>query len=384
MAPERLCREFGAFGPLASIKIMWPRPEEAATRAYMCGFVAFMRRADAARALHELDGKEVLGSRWHVGWGKAVPIPATPFYEAPDTSAATRRTGLPFNARIHDRDADDHNGDRDRDHGDHDDDDDVVSAARLRSAEVRVTVPRSAALLRRIHCCIEYVLRYGPDFEQLLAERERNSADYAFLTDFRSPEHAYYRWRLYSLLCGDTVHRWRTAPLRMFRDGPLWYPPGRHDEWNRGSPRDGGTGSIERDRGGTAAADDDSADRPPRRALRPKDRARFLEMLQQVTLDRGRIAAAMVFCVDRADAAHELIDCLVAALTAPDAPAPLALARLYLLSDVLYNSRVAEVPSASLLRHYAEARLEAIARALAATLAAIAGRLRAETFKVRR
>lgn len=32
----------GRFGPIASVKIMWPRDEEARRKGRNCGFVAFM------------------------------------------------------------------------------------------------------------------------------------------------------------------------------------------------------------------------------------------------------------------------------------------------------------------------------------------------------
>lgn len=41
---EVLKREFGRFGPVASVKIMWPRDEEQRRRGRNCGFVAFMVR----------------------------------------------------------------------------------------------------------------------------------------------------------------------------------------------------------------------------------------------------------------------------------------------------------------------------------------------------
>lgn len=37
-----LAREFGRFGPIASVKIMWPRTEEQRRAARNCGFIAFM------------------------------------------------------------------------------------------------------------------------------------------------------------------------------------------------------------------------------------------------------------------------------------------------------------------------------------------------------
>ena len=51
-----LLRTFGRFGPIASVKIMWPRTEEERRRQRNCGFVAFMNRADAQAAKDEMQG----------------------------------------------------------------------------------------------------------------------------------------------------------------------------------------------------------------------------------------------------------------------------------------------------------------------------------------
>jgi hypothetical protein len=44
-----------------------------------------------------------------------------------------------------------------------------------------------------------YVLKDGCEFEQLLMMEYQSRAEFAFLFDLDSPQHAYYRWRLYSL-----------------------------------------------------------------------------------------------------------------------------------------------------------------------------------------
>ena len=64
---------FGKYGPLASVKVMWPRTEEEKQRNRLSGFVAYMSRRDGERALKNLTGKEILGSEIKLGWGKAVP-----------------------------------------------------------------------------------------------------------------------------------------------------------------------------------------------------------------------------------------------------------------------------------------------------------------------
>ena len=56
MTEEMLMRLFGKYGPLASVKIMWPRTEEEKARNRNCGFVAYMRRKDGEKALNALKG----------------------------------------------------------------------------------------------------------------------------------------------------------------------------------------------------------------------------------------------------------------------------------------------------------------------------------------
>ena len=51
-----LLRTFGRFGPIASVKIMWPRTEEERRRQRNCGFVAFMNREDGQAAKDEMQG----------------------------------------------------------------------------------------------------------------------------------------------------------------------------------------------------------------------------------------------------------------------------------------------------------------------------------------
>ena len=53
-----MCQTFGKFGPLASVKVMWPRTEEERARNKNCGFVAFMNKKDAEKALEATKGGE--------------------------------------------------------------------------------------------------------------------------------------------------------------------------------------------------------------------------------------------------------------------------------------------------------------------------------------
>lgn len=70
---EDLYDTFGSFGPLASARILYPRPNE--SRPYMFAFVAYMSRRDAERAQMAMNGAELNGSDIKVMWAKVVEIP---------------------------------------------------------------------------------------------------------------------------------------------------------------------------------------------------------------------------------------------------------------------------------------------------------------------
>lgn len=102
ISEQQLMELFGKYGPLASIKIMWPRSEEEKSRGRNCGFVAYMSRVDATRALRTLNGKDVMGYEMKLGWGKSVPIMTHPIYIPPalvEYSMPPPLSGLPFNAQ---------------------------------------------------------------------------------------------------------------------------------------------------------------------------------------------------------------------------------------------------------------------------------------------
>jgi len=99
---------FGQYGPLASVKVMWPRTDEEKARNRLSGFVAYMSRRDGERALKNLAGRDLLGSSdIKLGWGKAVPIPVYPIYVPPmllEMTMPPPLSGLPFNAQPDRRD----------------------------------------------------------------------------------------------------------------------------------------------------------------------------------------------------------------------------------------------------------------------------------------
>ncbi|KAI8368741.1 hypothetical protein BD560DRAFT_132429 [Blakeslea trispora] len=341
-----LCQEFGKYGPIASVKIMWPRTQEEKDKGNNCGFVSFMTRTDAAEAIRGLDGKELHGFTLRVGWGKAVPLPATPFFVLDKkVNPGQSKTGLPFNAHIYPGPPG------------------VNSRPR---AEVHVTKPVDVKLMRVMHRMIERVLVHGPLFEAMIMDRELHNPTFQFLFDNTSPEHIYYRWRLYSLSRGDTKSRWRDEPFQMFEGGPWWIPP-------ELPLLDKETTEPMFD------TDDELADQEnvAKGNLGQIAKQRLGGLIREVTFQRGTIARAMSFAIDHSDAASEVVDVLCKSILIADIPFSVKLARLYLVSDILHNSSV-HVSNAWKYRKEFEAHLPVIFDHFNSIYRSINARLKAE------
>ncbi|XP_024910244.1 U2 snRNP-associated SURP motif-containing protein isoform X3 [Cynoglossus semilaevis] len=365
MNEEMLCQEFGRYGPLASVKIMWPRTDEERARERNCGFVAFMNRRDAERALKNLNGKMIMNFEMKLGWGKGVPIPPHPIYIPPSMMEHTLPpppSGLPFNAQPRERLKN-------------------PSAPMLpppknkeefektlSQAIVKVVIPTERNLLSLIHRMIEFVVREGPMFEAMIMNREINNPMYRFLFENQSPAHVYYRWKLYSILQGEAPAKWRTDDFRMFKNGSLWRPPPLNPYLH--GPYDDGEEEEEEEEANKKGC------------LKEDERDKLEEMLRGLTPRRGDIAEAMLFCLNHAEAAEEIVECVAESLSILKTPLPKKIARLYLVSDVLYNSS-AKVANASYYRKYFEAKLCQIFSDLNSTYKTIQGHLQSENFKQR-
>ncbi|XP_069753482.1 U2 snRNP-associated SURP motif-containing protein isoform X2 [Narcine bancroftii] len=362
MNEEMLCQEFGRFGPLASVKIMWPRTEEERARERNCGFVAYMNRRDAERALKNLNGKIIMEFEMKLGWGKAVPIPPHPIYIPPAMMELTLPpppSGLPFNAQPRERlknpttpvmppkNQDDFE-------------------KTLSHAIVKVVIPTERNLLCVIHRMIEFVVREGPMFEAMIMNREISNPMFRFLFENQSPAHVYYRWKLYSILQGDSPTRWRTVDFRMFKNGSFWRPPPLNPYLQE---------TLEE----TEAQGEENVKKGQ---LKEDQRDKLEELLRGLTPRKNDVGDAMVFCLSHAEAAGEIVECIAESLSILKTPLPKKIARLYLVSDVLYNSS-AKVANASYYRKYFESKLCQIFANLNATYKSIQGHLQSENFKQR-
>ncbi|CAK9293338.1 unnamed protein product [Gordionus sp. m RMFG-2023] len=422
---EKLCELFGEFGPLASVKIMWPRTEEEIARNKNCGFVAYMNRKDGEKALEKLRGIDLQGYEMKLGWGKPVPIPPHPIYIPPHMLELTLPpppSGLPFNAQPVKKTRKDQNDDEKEDRIEtnaiEDDGEgfnltpggimpplDVHGRKKfektLHSATVRVVIPTERPLLCLIHRMIEFVIREGPRFEAMIMNRELKNPMFRFLFDNKSPAHIYYRWKLFSILNGDTPTEWRTKKFRLFKGGSYWQPPPPFNTFSAASnPPINPTIQISSSSLSTGKTNQQlpesllpeselrhsNTERYPRREPEPREllsqrqRDRLENMLRKLTTDREKVCEAMLFCVDHSEAAQEIVECLHQSLTIPQTPLLKKLSRIYLISDILYNCS-SKAPNVSYFRKSFQRQLPAIFRDIQKCYKDIKARLKAEQFK---
>nr|GEX35087.1 protein RRC1 isoform X1 [Tanacetum cinerariifolium] len=356
-----LLRTFGRFGPIASVKIMWPRTEEERKRQKNCGFVAFMNRADGQAAKDEMQGVIVYDYELNIGWGKSVSLPsqslpapppgqmairskegATVILSGPSgppiTSVPSQNSELVLTPNVPD-----------------------ITVVMLEDARLRKVIDKMAL----------YVLDGGCAFEQAIMERVRGNPLFSFLFELGSKEHTYYVWRLYSFAQGDTMHRWRTEPFIMITGSGRWVPPA--------LPKDR---SPENEESGATFAAGRSRRVETERTLTDAQRDEFEDMLRALTLERIQIKEAMGFALDNADAAGEIVEVLTESLTLKETPIPTKVARLMLVSDILHNSS-APVKNASAYRTKFETNLPDILESFNDLYRSITGRITAEALKER-
>ncbi|KAL5968583.1 U2 snRNP-associated SURP motif-containing protein [Taenia solium] len=446
MTEQQLCDIFGRYGPLASVKIMWPRTEEQRAVARNCGFVAFMNRIDAERALENLRGKELMGYEMKLGWGKTVPIPVYPVYVPPlllELIKAPSQSGLPFNAQPRDwlkslRPAIKEraklvtesigNGDStshslppapDRFPYNIHTMPKEMFAKVLEEAVVKVVIPSDRTVLATIHRLIEFVVREGPQFEAAIMHREEKNPQYKFLFDYQTPEHLYYRWKLWSILHGEPVNKWSLEEFRMYEGGPLWRPPP-INFFTNGMPEElVEPADYPFAPGYHAGRSDDAADfegrddafrrgasgeRGGALGLTEAQRGRLAVWINDLEPSRAQVGDVMLWCLDHADAAPDVVDIIAKSLkrplsrsesdediedgdsgsnvftVKPAASVQSVVARLFLTSDILYNSG-AKVPNSSFYRKCFESRLFEIFNDIGSFFRELESKLKSEQLK---
>ncbi|XP_037821310.1 U2 snRNP-associated SURP motif-containing protein [Lucilia sericata] len=368
ISEQQLMEIFGRYGPLASIKIMWPRSEEEKMRERNCGFVAYMSRKDAERALKTLNGRFIMGYVMRLGWGKAVPILNQPIFIPPPLLELTMPpppSGLPFNAQPPPTELPNVPKKNYKEYTTEEEKENMEKV--LKKCVVKVIIPTEKSVLHIIHRMIEFVIREGPMFEALIMSREIENPLFSFLFDNESPAHIYYRWKLFSLLQGDTPNEWSEKEFRMFKDGPIWKPPVANF-YTQGMSDD--------------LVIDPDAPESHKGALSTAQRDRLEDLIHYLTPERTKIGDAMIFCIEHADAADEICECIAESLANPATLPSRKIARLYLISDILNNCTV-KVSNVSFYRKAIEKHLLEIFENLHTFFNNIESRLKAEGFKTR-
>lgn len=208
---------------------------------------------------------------------------------------------------------------------------------------VHVKPPSSLAELRRIHGMVENVIKFGPEFEALIMQRERMNPDFAFLFDCDLPEHIYYRWKLWSLCKGDSLENWDTTPSEIFLSSAAWIPPHQF-EWSiddelarlDGEDMDDEE-QAQKKRAQASPFPSVIADRGPA-WLGPIIKLHLTLLLQHISMRRGAIARVMAFAIDNAYAAEEIVDTICSSVQSRKATTQLRVARLWAIGDILYNA----------------------------------------------
>ncbi|KAI6192110.1 hypothetical protein M3Y97_00301000 [Aphelenchoides bicaudatus] len=406
---EDLYETFGSYGPLSSAKILHPRGDEQRKVPTLSGFVAFMSRTDAERAMTALSGMMIRGCEIRISWARPLPaIPTVPFF-VPDTlkelAMPDSPTGLPFNAKPQPSDLENFL----RKYGDlpklgvpFPDNQDMLEDYKQmqKNSIIRVVVPTERPLLLILHRVIEFIIREGPMFEACVMERERMNPMFRFLFDNNHPTHVYYRWKLYSLMNGEDPAEWRIERFRMFEDGSWWEPPplslydGKmpvqlyHKAYVPrkaklvSSMRRSGSRSPDEKRKRTSSQNDDDKANRQRGVLLSEDRDFLEDMLRDLKPDKTSIGDAMIWCLDHADCAKEISECLYESLDIPETPLHKKIARFYLINDILGNCGV-RIKDVFYYRQYLEEYLEKVFVSLNATLETIESRIKAEQFRQR-
>jgi len=187
------------------------------------------------------------------------------------------------------------------------------------------------------------------------------------LFDNQSPAHVYYRWRLFSVLQGEHPSKWRTEEFRLFKGGSLWKPPPLNP-WLQGMPehliekspepedkvetlkKPNKRQSRSKEKDSHSRGFKESKEKDAKKGmLSDAQREKLEDILRNLTPDRNKINDAMIYCIDHADAAEEIVDCITESLSILETPLHKKIARLYLISDILHNCSV-KVSNASYYR----------------------------------
>ncbi|WVR09161.1 hypothetical protein IAU60_006223 [Kwoniella sp. DSM 27419] len=347
---ESLGLFFAKLGPVGTVKIMWPRGDEdtsigagmTVTRRHkpgLSGFVSYMKRDGAERAVREYDGMDWGGSVLRVGWSKPVPMPLRALYDLGNGRDKRDRSPPPRRGRRGSYSSDSSNS--------------RSPPPKKLSARERwlATVPDEQ--YKFIKTVATRVKDHGKGFEDLLRNKERDNPKFGFLVNAELPDYHLYQ------SCLDSRYRIPTPPPDDFGDE--------------------GYASLY----SSDSAEDSERERVTRGKLGKIARKRFEAMLRAMSGRRAEIARGMEFALKRAEAADEVAEVVCQSLKLDATPVPRKMARLHLISDILHNS-ASPLPNVWKYRQAFESRLPPVFAHLSTvyqSLLAYSGKISADVFK---
>jgi U2-associated protein SR140 len=256
--------------------------------------------------------------------------------------------------------------------------------ASVHSADaIRVEMPTDPNRYHFITTVASYVSKDGSNLERALIASEGGNPLFNFLTlkaasEQQRKEHLFYRWRVYSFCQGDSYSIWRAEPFVMFHpQGRYWIPPpldkkaGIQETENKDErtevlrqekdkrrqhqgTREYLTGrQLERAKGGRRKGKCGAMNYDGGAKLTDEELYQFhLLVSRKLSISRETICSAMAFCFEKSGSAKEIAALLKQALTddSPLVTVDMRIARLYLLSDILFNSQQPGVKNAFMYR----------------------------------
>mmetsp|Transcript_17729 Transcript_17729/g.20449 ORF Transcript_17729/g.20449 Transcript_17729/m.20449 type:complete len:587 (+) Transcript_17729:584-2344(+) len=385
----------GMSGELYSVKIMWPRTVEERNRRRNTGFVCFMNRDDAEEAIAACDDIDFFnnGRLLMLRWGKNV-IKERRETDEPNKGLVEKLNEVPTkyssSSALPDVDAMNTFDKQDQDFLDRAFQANLCEAKIHASRSIHVEIPTDQSRFHFMSITAQYVAK-DPELEQRIKEEEKGNPRFSFLTldcvdENDLKEMTFYRWRVYSFCQGDTYSIWRTEPFIMLsqESALYWIPPpldmkavdlekaNAKEKENRlrqqkedRSNRELMTGrqferEIRRKRRGEFGSNDTSK-------LNPDELCQFDELVRKkLSISRERICRAMAFCFDHCAAAQDISGLIKQALLdeSDSVTNDMRIARLYLLSDVLFNSQQPGVRNAFMYRSSIESSAPEIFRKL--------------------
>eukprot|EP01117_Protostelium_nocturnum_P013195 TRINITY_DN490_c0_g2_i3.p1 TRINITY_DN490_c0_g2~~TRINITY_DN490_c0_g2_i3.p1 ORF type:complete len:591 (-),score=232.65 TRINITY_DN490_c0_g2_i3:17-1789(-) len=206
--------------------------------------------------------------------------------------------------------------------------------------------------LATINMLASLIVEEGFSVERAVMEREKKNVrgTWRFLFQVGNSNN-YYRWKIYSLMQGDSIDEWKQDSFQMYTNGPIWIPPPLKKKKE-----------IEQ-----------------KRRYNRVEKG-FLCMVEELTIKRESIKEAMGFALDHTDHAEEIVGVLTESFMGKDLTISSKIARLFLASDILWNSS-APVPKASTYRTFLEAKLPTIFLSISETYRGIKGRITSQNMK---